>query len=580
LSLPAPRSTSGLNRRRTETVRGGEELYRTLGEQLPNVAVVVFDLELRVLVAVGEALAEHGVRERDVEGRALHEVMDADTFRALEGLYRAALRGERREAEHTSPGGERCFRVFTKPLVERDGRVWGGLAMAQDITDLRASELDRRVEVAEHDDLTKLANRALFRDRLEQALIRVGRTGRQVAVVFLDVDRFKAVNDSLGHQAGDRLLQTVAGILTSSVRAADTVARVGADEFAVLVEGVDTEGEASKALGRIWGAVAAPIDLDGTEILVSASLGVALGPRDGATWDTLLEAADHAMRRATADGGRRHCFYDPATQERARTRLATEAALHHAIRRDELVLHYQPALDLGSGQVASVEALIRWNHPERGLLGPVEFIPMAEETGLAVEITEWVVKKACEQVKLWRDGVQPDLRVAVNSCSRELSGDLCALVKGVLADAGLPGAALEIEITERFLSDDDDVRDAMLAELKNAGVYITLDDFGTGYSSLARLRTFPVDVLKIDRTFVNELPDNAAITDSIITLGRNLGLRVIAEGVENERQHAWLRHAGCDAASGYLLCRPQPPEQLTAWLSERRRPGDTPSGSA
>jgi diguanylate cyclase (GGDEF)-like protein/PAS domain S-box-containing protein len=577
LPLPASGSTSGLNQHRTESVRSGEELYRALGEQLPNVAVVVFDLEMRVLVAIGEALTDHGVRERDVEGRALHEVMDADTFRALEDLYRGALRGERREVEHTSHGGERCFRVFTKPMVGRDGRVWAGLALAQDITDLRTAEMDRRVELAEHDDLTKLANRSLFRDRLEHALVKAGRTGRQVAVVFLDVDRFKTVNDTLGHQAGDRLLQTVADILTSSVRAADTVARVGADEFAILVEDVDTEGEATKALGRIWGALSTPIDLDGTEILASASLGVAMGPRDGASWDALLEAADHAMHRARADGGRRHCFYDPAMQERARERIATEASLHHAIRRDELVLHYQPAIDLATGQVASVEALVRWNHPERGLLAPVEFIPMAEETGLAVEVTEWVVQKACDQAKLWRDAAEPDLRVAVNSCSRELSGDLCALVKRVLADTGLPGAALEIEITERFLGEDDDVRDAMLAEMKNIGVFITLDDFGTGYSSLARLRTFPVDVLKIDRTFVNELPGNAAITDSIITLGRNLGLRVIAEGVETERQYAWLRHAGCDAASGYLLCRPQPPEQITAWLSERRRPQQTPN---
>jgi predicted signal transduction protein with EAL and GGDEF domain len=250
------------------------------------------------------------------------------------------------------------------------------------------------------------------------------------------------------------------------VRAVDIVARVGADEFAVLVEEVDTEDEATTALGQIWGALSTPIDLDGTEILVSASLGVALGPRDGATCDTLLEAADHAMHRARADGGRRHCFYDPALQERARERPATEASLHHAIRRDELVLHYQPAIDLAAGQVASVEALVRWKHPERGLLAPVEFIPMAEETGLAVEITEWVVQKACEQVKVWRDADQPDLRVAVNSCSRELSGGLCALVKCLLADTGLPGAALEIELTERFLGDDD-VRDTMLAELKN-----------------------------------------------------------------------------------------------------------------
>jgi diguanylate cyclase (GGDEF)-like protein/PAS domain S-box-containing protein len=573
--LGSDEGRQGLNPRGAvdETVRRGEELYRKLGEQLPNVAVLVFDREQRVLVALGEALTSHGVLERDVEGRPLVEVMDADTYQHLKGLYEAALLGERMEVEHTSPGG-RSFRVFGKPMIERDGSVWAGLALAQDITDLRAIERDLRnnserlVELSQHDDLTKLANRLLFRDRLKHALLRARRTGTQVAVIFLDVDRFKTVNDTLGHPIGDRLLQAVAGILTSSMREVDTVARLGGDEFAVLVEELHTEDEATNALKRILTGLSGPLVLGDTELLLSVSLGVAFGPRHGTTWDALLGAADRAMYYAKADGGRQYRVYNPAMRERASERLATEAALHHAVRRNELVLHYQPAIELATGEVTGLEALVRWNHPARGLLAPGEFIPMAEEIGLAAEITEWVIHEACAQIKLWRDGGQPPLRVAINSCSRELSGGLCELVKRELSDHGLPGDALEIEITERFLGHDDDVRDAMLVELKELGVWITLDDFGTGYSSLARLRAFPVDVLKIDRMFIDELPENDAIAESVIGLARNLGLRVIAEGVENERQYAWLEQSGCNAAAGYLLCRPQPPEQLTAWLAQ------------
>ncbi len=558
-----------------EALRRGEELYRKLGEQLPNVAVLVFDRDQRVLVAVGEALTNHGVQDRDVEGRPLQEVMAASTYQVLRELYSAALRGERTQVEHTSTGG-RNFRVFGKPMVEPDGTVWAGLALAQDITDLRAVEQglransERLVELSQRDDLTKLANRMLFRDRLEHALSRARRTGTKVAVMFLDLDRFKAVNDTLGHQAGDRLLQAVAGMLTSAVREVDTVARLGGDEFAVLVEDLHTEGEASTALHRILGSMSTPLTLDGTELLISVSLGLALGPRDGSSWDTLLGAADRAMYHAKSDGGRRYRIYDAGMRERPRERLDIEAALHHAVRRNELVLHYQPAVELSNGEVTGIEALVRWNHPVRGLLDPGEFIPLAEEVGMGAEITEWVVHEACAQSKAWRSAGHPPLRVAINSCSRELSGGLLALVKRELADNDLPGDALEIEITERFLGHHDDVRDAMLAELKDLGVWITLDDFGTGYSSLARLRAFPVDVLKIDRMFIDELPENDAIADSVIGLARNLGLRVIAEGVENQRQYAWLEQSACDAAAGHLICRPLPAEQLTAWLKQHR----------
>ena len=558
-----------------ETIRRGEELYRLLARQLPNVAVVVFDRELRALVAEGEALTIYGVREREAEDQPLTAVMSPETYAGLEQLCRAVLDGERGELEQDSPDGDRYFRVFGKPLVDTNGDVWAGLVLAQDITELRSREKELRARterfayLAQRDQLTGLANRSLFWDRLEHALAGAERDSRLLALLFVDLDHFKDVNDTLGHQAGDQLLKTVAQRLKSAVRASDTVARLGGDEFVALVGGIRDDAQTLIAIERLLGPLRRPILVDGNEVLVTASVGVALSPRDGTTADALLAAADRAMYRAKAGGGNRHCFFDPAMHERALERLRTQADLHHALRRDELVLHYQPAVDLTTGRVSSIEALIRWNHPERGLVLPGEFIPIAEQAGLTPEITAWVLQQACHQARRWQDAGIPPMRVAVNSCSRELSGHLCETVKGALRATRLAADRLELEVTERILSEDDKVQEEMLAELRELGVSIALDDFGTGYSSLARLRSFPVDVLKIDRTFIAELHKTGAIAKTIITLGANLGLRVIAEGVEHERQRAWLKSAGCDAASGYLICRPQPADKLTPWLLAR-----------
>ena len=549
-----------------------------LARQLPNVAVVVFDHQLRVLVAEGEALLSHGVRDHDAEGELLSEVMEGRAFADLEQPYLDSLNGQRSEFQQLSPNGERCFHISVKPMVDAHGTVWAGLALAQDITGLRATErtlLQRTAAltaIVHQDDLTGLPNRAHFRDRLQRALDRGQRDGRMVGLLFVDLDRFKSVNDGFGHEAGDHVLRQVAQVLLSATRATDTVARLGGDEFVVVVEGMRDGTEALAAVERIFAALRAPVAVLDTELMVSASVGVALAPQDGATVDALLAAADRAMYGAKPVGNH-HRFFDPRMHERALQRRTIEMELHHALRRDELVLHYQPAVDLRTGQVRSVEALVRWNHPRRGLLAPDVFIPVAERAGMAGQITEWVLQRACLQARRWLDAGLPSQRIAVNSCSRELDGGLSDLIGDAISRTGIAPERLEIEVTERFLGEDDAVRDEMLQELKRLGVSIALDDFGTGYSSLARLRSFPVDVIKIDRTFVGELPEAPAIAQSIIVLAHNLGVQVIAEGVEDERQSAWLKATTCDAASGFFICRPQPAGDLTDWLVERTRTG-------
>lgn len=543
--------------------------------QLPNVAVFVFDFDLRLLVAEGEALTHQGLRDTDAEGKLLSDVLVDDMFSELEPCYRAALGGERNEVERSSDAGDRCFRIITTPLRDHEGSVWAGLALAQDITDLRASEREARSRaealqrISERDPLTELANRALLVDRLEQALRRTERDRSDFALVFLDLDDFKHVNDTLGHEAGDELLRATGQRLNSAVRDVDTVARLGGDEFAVLLEGLSEREEVVVALERMFASLRRPVALANRELLLRASAGIVLGPRDATTPQALLAAADLAMYRAKADGGGGYRFFDPAMQQRARDRMTIEADLHRALERDELLLHYQPTVDLHSGEVVSLEALIRWQHPERGLLPPNRFIPIAEYSDLGQRLTSWVLERACLQGQQWRDAGLSRFRIAINASTRDVRGGLPALVEDVLIQTGLPGDALEIEVTERLLADEEHDHKSMLLELKSLGVHVTLDDFGTGWSSLARLHAFPVDSLKIDGSFTRDLDRDGAIARSIVALGYNLGLQVVGEGVETARQLEGLRDAACPAASGFHICPPRRPEQLTRWLQAR-----------
>jgi diguanylate cyclase len=426
-----------------------------------------------------------------------------------------------------------------------------------------------------HDALTGLPNRALFVDRLKLALARSGRRHSSVAVLFLDLDRFKLINDSLGHEAGDRVLMEVGERLQQALRPGDTVARLGGDEFTALCEDVPSERAGLTIAERMAEAVRMPFTLgEGEgEVFLTASIGIAMG--DGSAHDegvaeSLVRDADAAMYRAKERGKSRVELFDAQLRERAVRRISTERALSRAIEREELRLHYQPQIELGSGRIVSWEALVRWEHPDRGLLTPDEFIPVAEETGLIVPLGAWVLEEACRQAKRWTSvpGAVADPTMAVNLSARQLSQpELRDVVARALTGAALAPERLCLEVTESVLTDHDGAAADMLAALSELGVQLAIDDFGTGYSTLSSLKRFEGDVLKVDRAFVAELgrdSNDGPIMAAIVDLTHALGLRAVGEGVERAGQLAVLRALGCDVAQGFYLGRPQPPKMAEA----------------
>ena len=417
------------------------------------------------------------------------------------------------------------------------------------------------------DPLTGLPSRVLFRARLQQAIEGLQRRpGERVAVLFLDLDRFKVINDSLGHDAGDRLIAAVAERLRNTLRRHELIARFGGDEFAILCEGIRDEEHARTAAERVLRALATPFQLPHGETVSVASVGIAVTADPETDPDELVRDADAAMYRAKEDGGARVMLFDEVTRVRALSRLHMENALRAAVERDELRVYFQPEVAVGTGEIVGVEALVRWQHPERGLLAPGEFIPLAEETGLILPVGEWVLREACRRAKDW-DG----LLLRVNVSARQLTrGDLSAVVAEALEATGLEPARLCLEITESVLVDDPVASARTLAQIETLGVAIAVDDFGTGYSSLEQLRRFPVDCVKIDRSFVRGIgdsPEDAAIVAAVIELGHVLGLTVTAEGVETTEQHDRLRELGCDDAQGFLFGRPEPAEAIDRLLA-------------
>jgi diguanylate cyclase (GGDEF)-like protein len=430
---------------------------------------------------------------------------------------------------------------------------------------------------ATHDSLTGLPNRVLLADRLAQATAQSERYSRGFAVMVVDLDRFKSINDSLGHIAGDELLKEMASRLSQQLRKADTLARLGGDEFVLVLNEISGPRDAETVASKVLAGMAQPVTLSGLEVQISASIGISVFPEDGVDAETLLQHADAAMYHAKKNGRNAFQFFAPVMNAFARERLEIESGLRRALVQGEFELHYQPKVEVSSGRIDSAEALIRWHHPKRGLTAPSGFIPIAEETGLIVPIGEWVLFEACRQARAWQtSGMQP-LRIAVNLSAQQFKQkSLVTTVREALAAAGLDPGYLELELTESAVMHDAESSIQVLRQLSDLGVRISVDDFGTGYSSLSYLRRLPLDKLKIDRSFIREVAasrDDAEIVRAIVSLAHSLHLKVIAEGVETAEQLAFLRGLGCDQYQGFHCSPPVPADEFE--LMMRTAPLDT-----
>jgi diguanylate cyclase (GGDEF)-like protein/PAS domain S-box-containing protein len=518
----------------TNRVAWSRELYRVLGfdpEHTPD-----YD----------ELLGRVHADDRASSVRAIRATIDEHTPFVRE--HRVLL----------ADGTERWIRARGRVELDAQGRPTRLLGVAQDITHERAAAADRAHQEL-HDSLTGLPNRRLLCDRLDQALIRLARVNALVGVILLDVDRFKLVNDDLGYSVGDQLLIATASRLRDLVRPEDTLARIDGDQFVVLCEGLADQAAAVNIADRICAAMTEPLAWDGGDLVISVSAGIALAASTSAGVDELLQDADAAMQRAKVAGRAQSAVFADAMRVKAVGRLDTETSLRHSIANGDLRLHFQPIVSLVDGEVLGHEALVRWAHPARGLLGPEEFISIAEESGLIVPLGAWVVREACRQAKRFqdRDPKWPRLMMSVNLSGAQLGRpDLVDLISSALRDAGLDAEDLQLEMTESVLMDDAPSTITILEALHDLGVRLSIDDFGTGYSSLAYLRRFPVDVLKIDRTFVDGLGkdlEDSAIVAAVVNLADTLGFTTIAEGVETELQRDCLVGLGCTRGQGYLF---------------------------
>jgi diguanylate cyclase (GGDEF)-like protein/PAS domain S-box-containing protein len=550
-------------------------------------AVIEWDTELRIVRWSGQAEAIFGWQASEALGRSLTawRLTYEEDVEGVDRMIRELVNGPETHAtlllrNYRKDGSVIWVEWHNSALRDESGRLVSILSLAQDVSSRIQAE-ERLQYMATHDGLTGLPNSVLLNARLEQALLRAKRSGARVGVMFLDLDHFKDVNDSLGHRVGDLLLKELARRIRGTLRQSDVLARVSGDEFVVVLEEFADDDAPERVARKLLDEVRRPFSVEGHEIHVSVSLGLALHPDDGADGETLLKNADAAMYHAKELGRNGFRLFSAELAERRAQRLQVETALRRALREGELALHYQPIIDLDGGEVRRAEALLRWHDPERGLVLPQGFIPLAEETGLGHAVGHWVLEAACRQARAWRESGLGDIAVCVNLSAGQLrDSTMIADLRRILQQTGCEPAWLQLEITETSMVRDVEGASLVLGRLRALGVRVAIDDFGTGFSSLSHLRHLPVDVLKIDKAFVADIDESggrrgdgsgAAIVSAVIGLARGLGLGVVAEGVERKAQMNFLEREGCQACQGYLFCPPLPAAEFDAWVRQRRR---------
>ncbi|WP_341937831.1 sensor domain-containing protein [Marinimicrobium sp. C2-29] len=557
-------------------LRRSEERFRSLTE-LSSDWYWEQDEQLR-FIDFTDANARSGFQKSDVLDKTVQELPGTEPLGHawLEHQSLTARREPFRDLElrRLASNGETVYLSLSGlPMYDDLGHFQGYRGIGQDITERKRSE-EHVHYLATHDSLTGLPNRFMFSEILNIAIESARRYQRKLAVLFVDLDRFKTINDTLGHDAGDTLLKALAHRFTDCLRSSDTVARLGGDEFVILLQEVETPDKVSNVAQKLISAAVRPVTILGQECRVTASIGICMYPTDADDEQTLMKNADIAMYRAKAEGKNTYQFYSPDIQERSLERLMLENNLRLALERNQFFLHYQAKRNLKSGEIAGVEALVRWQHPDLGIVSPAQFIPLAEETGLIVIIGRWVLKTACEQNMAWQEEGLPPICMAVNLSARQFFDEhLVEDIATALNESGMKPELLELEITEGMVMQDAERAIRILTAIKALGVRLAIDDFGVGYSSLAQIKRFPIDTLKVDRSFIRDIPadrEDQAITQAIIAMGRTLSLTVVAEGVETVEQETFLRDHSCDQSQGFYFSRPVGPGEFATLMRDKK----------
>ncbi|UYN92920.1 MAG: EAL domain-containing protein [Anaerolineales bacterium] len=568
-------------RRIKEALRVSEGKFRSLFENAID-SIFIIDVETRRIMDVNRVAANRlGYTREELLAMEIDAIYPREELERTQEIIRRLLESGYLtfERTHVRKDGSTMLVEVSSIILEQDGRqVYQSIA--RDITQRKITELELQ-RLANYDSLTGVANRALFLDRVSHAIEIAKRNQSTLVVLFLDLDGFKAVNDAFGHEQGDALLQLIAKRIQSALRKSDTVARLGGDEFGILLEGVREPDETVGIVQKLIDAVSQPFNFQNAEAFITTSVGISVYPVHGSDPETLIQNADWAMYASKAEGKNNFRFFVTAMKAKALERLELGNQLRYALERNEISAFYQPQVDSVTGRIVGVEALARWHHPQQGLLLPERFVSLAEEMGLIVDLSDWMLKTACSQVKQWIDMGVPAMRLSVNLSDRDLKqGDLVARIKAALHSSQLPAHLLELELSENTIFQDFRQARQILTELKQLGVRLAIDDFGIGYSTLSQLAEFPFDTLKIDRHFAAQLvnsPGHAAIVSGIVTIAEKLGMEVFAEGVEEKSQMEFYQHAGCTQIQGDFFSKPLPAHEALALAKAGfvRRPVET-----